>query len=560
MKYSISIYISCTAALILLCTACAKRPLTSPLFRQSGRVRIYLPTQKEEQAATLAEHVDYHTQIDTLNKSKSSSTDSKKNADIKSYNLDPFTIVAQRPSVKISTIRNGRINLSFLLTLPQHFLDERYQIVLSPKLINGDKELTLPPLVLQGKQFKQKQEAEYAKYQAFEQSIVPAHKLDSAYFDKALHQSFIAQLQKSYLKSYEQDFKLQLSYDRWLRIMQERMIDYQARVEGAYDANLASKRLKMLREAYQLNLYGEDSSRLVQSFDSIYTTQRREQTIAKKLRHLELRDVPPAYRTLHKYKLNLDSLRNKSLTEEDSLTVAQHTYRYKAIAHNNAKDKNRDIFHKHLISLRKVEPSHRTDSITLGRDFTYLYSEDIPVTEDLQRRLRLTLETRVVATDQSTWWQASRDTLSYVVSGMNDLVDPKQIERLSGQEFAEYKHALERLAVRDYRGALDIFNRYPDYNAALCLIALGYNKQAETFLDYLKPANGKVDYLKAIVQLRLGNEEQAQTFLLSAARKDPQMGFRSEIDPEFAPLYKHKPKLLQQVLHISSGDDAPEDL
>lgn len=549
-----------TMALVAL-ASCAKKPLTSALFRQSGRAHIYLPTQKEERVGVLAERVDYQTKVDTIrpanNQTTNSSIDDK---GMKSFDLDAFTVVANRPKVKISTIRNGRINLSFLMTLPKAFMDERYQVVLTPTLINGDQKMPMPPMVLQGRQFKAKQDAEYARYGDFEKSIIDSAKYDSVYFDKKRHDAFITRLQQAYLSSYERDYSLQMRYDKWKQTMESRQIDHKARVTGAYDTRDMNKRLAMLREAYNLDLYGEDSVALRRKFDSIYTAERREKYIDKRARKIELNEVPRSFRTLYKYNLTIDSLRNKSVTERDSLDVAKHTYKHKAIAQNEAKRNNKDTFRSHLIHLKKIENAHAVDSLIPGKDFVYLYSEDIPVTEDLKRRLQVVIETRVTAIDRSTWWQDGRDSLAFIVSGMNDLVDRSQIERLSGEQREEYQQALDRLAVRDYNGAFAIFNRYPDYNVAVCLIAMGYNTQAEQFLEYLKPANGKVDYLKSIVQLRLGKTDAAKQYLLSAAKKDPQMGFRSETDPEFSAYYASNPDVLKQVLEISAGDDPAEDL
>lgn len=558
IKYSLGAIACASIAL----ASCAKRPLTSALFEQSGRAHIYLPTQKEERSAIIAERVSYQTKVDTIrpNHNKANNSSHDEDPSMKTRELDLFTVIADRPKVKISTVRNGRINLSFLTTMPSAFMDERYQVVLYPTLINGDKRIAMPPLVLQGSKFREVQDAEYAKYAKFEESIIDSTKYDSIYFDRKRHDSFITNLQRSYLDSYTRDYDLQIRYDRWKQNMEQRYIDYNARVAGAYDSRTATGHLEALRKAYDLDLYGDDSTQIRRYADSLYTTERRSNTIASKSRTIRLDEVPRAFRTLYKYNLTLDSIRNKSVTEQDSIDVARHTYKYRDIARNEAKRDNKATIKGHMVYLKRIDSAHRVETIAPGQDYAYLYSEDIAVTEDLQRKLQIVVDTRVTALDRSTWWQAGRDTLSYIVSGMNDLVDLSQAKRLSGSDLEEYEQGLKRLAVRDYYGALEIFNRYPDYNAAVCLLALGHNTQAEKFLEYLKPANGKVDYLKAITQLRLGNKSKAKEMLLSAARKDPQMGYRSEIDPEFANLFHEDPALLKQILDISGGDDALEDI
>lgn len=557
MKKSNIYTISLCSALILLFSGCAKRPITSALFKQSSRPHIYLPSKKEERI--LAERVEYKTTVDTIRRANQA-LETDLNDGIKNHDLKEVTVVAERPKVKISTVRNGKINLSFLMQVPKAFMDERYQVVLRPKLLNGDKLIDMPPLVLQGSKFKEAQEKQYAKYADFEKAIIDPSKYDSVYFDQKRHDRFMTNLQSKYLSSYEADYNLQLRYNRWKRIMEERYLDHKARVSGAYDAKIADKALKAMAQAYDLDLYGEDSAQLLRRYDSLYTAERRTKTLEKKVRSIRLKDVPKSFRTLYQYNLTIDSLRNKSVTEQDSLNVAKHTYKHKAIAHNQSKRENKDTFLSHMVQLKRIEHPHLLDALTPGKDYSHIYSEDIDVTEDLQRKLRVFVETRVTAIDLSTWWQVSRDTLSFIVSGMNDMVDTKLIERLTPEQQNEYQQGLDRLAVRDYRGALEIFNRYPDYNAAVCLIALGYNKQAEKFLEYLTPSNGKTDYLKAIVQLRLGNKDKAKELLLSATRKEAQMAYRAEIDPEFTALFGEEPNLLKQLLEISHGGDEAEEV
>ncbi len=555
-KFQIYLSAFCAVSIFLL-SGCAKKPITSALFKQSSRPHIYLPSKKEERV--LAERVEYQTKVDTIRRSNNLA-EKDLNDGIKSHDLKEVTVVADRPKVKISTVRNGKINLSFLMQVPKAFMDERYQVVLRPKLLNGDKVIDMPPLVLQGRKFKEEQDKQYAKYADFEKAIIDPSKYDSVYFDQKRHDRFMTNLQSKYLSSYESDYNLQLRYDRWKRIMEERQLDYKARVSGAYDAKVANKALDAMAKAYDLDLYGQDSAKLRRRYDSLYTAERRTKVLAKRVRPIRLQDIPKSFRTLYQYNLTIDSLRNKSVTEQDSLSVAKHTYKHKAIAQNESKRENKDTFMSHLVQLKRVESPHLLDALTPGKDYNHIYSEDIEVTEDLQRKLRVLVETRVVATDRSTWWQASRDTLSFIVSGMNDMVDTKLIERLTPEQQAEYQQGLDRLAVRDYRGALDIFNRYPDYNAAVCLIAMGYNTQAEKFLEYLTPSNGKTDYLKAIVQLRLGNQDKAKELLISATRKDAQMAYRAEIDPEFTSLLAQEPGLIKQLLEISHGGDEAEEV
>ena len=100
--------------------------------------------------------------------------------------------------------------------------------------------------------------------------------------------------------------------------------------------------------------------------------------------------------------------------------------------------------------------------------------------------------------------QRGVDTLTFVISGINDLVDATLIDRLNEkpEAAAEYKLGLERMAARDYRGALEYLRKYSDYNGALALAGMEEDERALMVLNQLG-ANGKVEYLKAICLTRL---------------------------------------------------------
>ena len=129
------------------------------------------------------------------------------------------------------------------------------------------------------------------------------------------------------------------------------------------------------------------------------------------------------------------------------------------------------------------------------------------------------VDSRISAIDQSTWMQRGVDTLTFVISGINDLVDATLIDRLNEkpEAAAEYKLGLERMAARDYRGALEYLRKYPDYNGALALAGMEEDERALMVLNQLG-ANGKVEYLKAICLTRLSRHEEAKAALLRAVK------------------------------------------
>lgn len=536
----------------LLLSSCSKKPITRRLFFQTGRAQIFLPTDKEEKAAMLAEQVTFTTQVDTIRKANNP-LDQEEGQD-KTISLNAFTVTADRPKVKISTIRNGRINLTFLTKVPASFMDDRWQVVLTPTLLNGAERRQLPPIVLQGKDFRTVQDSAYARYERFLSSIVDTEAYDSTFFDHKKHSAFMTNLQSEYYISYKRDFRLQKNYDRWMRIMQRRQMGFNARTAGRYDTQVHDKALNMLTEAYMTGLYGGDSAQLKQDFARQYNDSVRTATLERRTLKLERWQVPNAYRFLYDNKLTMDSLRNASVTDRDSLQVAQHTYDYKKIAKNESKRDNKDVYRKHIIGFERIEAAALNKEIETGKEFSYLYSQDIEVTKELERKLYIVLDTRVTGKDQSSWHQVGLDTLSFIVSGINDLMEKNLIDRLSGQDREKYQQGLDRLAVRDYSGALEYLSDYPDFNGAIALAGMGYNEQSLKLIEYL-PATGKVDYLRALVLARMKRGEEAKPYLISAAKKDLQLAYKADIEPEFIPLIASDASLKQKLAEITEGLD-----
>lgn len=68
--------------------------------------------------------------------------------------------------------RNGKINVEFVVTVPETFLHRDWQLVLDPQLQKGSDTMRLDPLVYSGDRFREMQEREYARYGRYRSRIV----------------------------------------------------------------------------------------------------------------------------------------------------------------------------------------------------------------------------------------------------------------------------------------------------------------------------------------------------------------------------------------------------
>lgn len=102
---------------------------------------------------------------------------------------------------------------------------------------------------------------------------------------------------------------------------------------------------------------------------------------------------------------------------------------------------------------------------------------------------------------------------------------------------SDYEEGIRLLQDREYWKAIEILANYPDYNAALCLVCLGYNSKAYDLLTNLTPT-GNTEYLLAILCSRMQKEREAMSHLLKSYELDSSKVYRSQLDPEVTALIR----------------------
>lgn len=126
---------------------------------------------------------------------------------------------------------------------------------------------------------------------------------------------------------------------------------------------------------------------------------------------------------------------------------------------------------------------------------------------------------------------------------------------LKVEEREGYAEGLRLLQEREYWKAIQILSNYPDYNAALALLCMGYNEKAKEVLDRLEETGG-TEYLRAILNVRAGDDDQAIAHLLRACELDQSKIYRAPLDTEIRDLIRrHNIDLNSQL----DSSDVPVD-
>ena len=191
-----------------------------------------------------------------------------------------------------------------------------------------------------------------------------------------------------------------------------------------------------------------------------------------------------------------------------------------------------------MVSAPYRPDAHYSSTITPGKAYSYRYSRTYPVTAGLNN-LKLTLGGTITATDRSYYKIQRVDTLSYVISSMDELADGTLLgnPNFTAEQRTEYMHALKLLRNREYQRALNVLSDYNDYNTAVALTCLGYDCRAYNMLATL-PQTANTHYLAAILCSRLKQTQAAVDHLMEACRLDPSKINRAQRDPEISKMIR----------------------
>ncbi len=559
-KYIKSSILLLALMIIVILNSCSKGitssdTLTSSLYMQHKRIEAFLPTDKEEKAlsTTINEVVKYQQKIDTIRpeKKKEENTDDE----VKSFALQEVSVVADRPKIKISNIRNGMVTLKFMISVPKIFANKDWRVLLSPKLINGDKTHNMKPVVLFGENFAKEQESQYNKFAKFDSTFVDKSKYDSLFFDNKKHTKYMKDLESLYLNEYELEYKNLMDYIQWRKTMEERNAYFNIIYQAKYRQGLHNKALSLLSKKYKEDLFGDDTTNTSQKYKDVL--DKLSDSIASKEKYnlIKENNVLPKFKRFYENNITPENIEFKTVSEKDSLNFAKHTYKEKDIVKNELIHNDKDRYFDNMVFLKKIDSAKMEIKLAPDSALTLLYTEDIPVTEDLSKKLFITMDTRVLAIDRSSWAQKGIDTLSFVVTGLNDLADDSLLEAYKYNEkyYNDYKAGLDRLKVRDYTGALTILRYYPDYNATIALFALGMNDKALELVNKI-PQTGKSLYLKSMILVRLNQIDEAKNTLKEAVRKESFLGYKADAEPELAKLFEDE-KFKTEIQEIADGLD-----
>jgi hypothetical protein len=516
--------------IIYSCHTQRQTMMTEHLFMQYKRVNITYPVDRayERGGAILSEQVTYSTHPEEISEADEIEDTTRVDTN-KVYNLSGVTVASK---IRFTSVREGHVNINFVVHVPKELISHDYRMQLTPELMYEDTTVLLENVVLLGKNFIEKQQQDYQDFDAYAATIIPKDEYDKAFLDQEGINKDMRRRQDLYWELYTKERDRVVSYWKWYNKTQARYNYFNARREMKY---------RNLYHRYQREGNYAAIVKMTQKQDTVGTSQAYYKKFQKRIkknpyfkinRKIVEKTVPKKYRDLFLSGIRQTEVQNYAVTELDSINIAQHRYFFDDIVMNEMKDSLRNEVFKDEVPYSHLENVKYSITLNEPQDFTYLYTQEYPV-EPGMKALRIHLKGRIDAVDNSGYTLPQTDTLSYLIASLEELTDSTLLQQNAAD--ATYREGFEKLANRDYLGAMKVLGDYNDYNMALSLACQGYNQQAYALLKR-QPQTALALYLNAIVSSRLGLKPEAVTSLEKACELDTSLIYRCMRDEEIRKL------------------------
>lgn len=448
------------------------------------------------------------------------------------YTLSQVTVTSK---ARFTPIREGSVQLDFAIRIPKEYLSDDYRITVTPELIYGDSIVKLADVLLRGKNFIRMQEEDYKRYEEYLASIVDSTDYLNAFVDYGGIEMELEQRRAAALVEYQAKWALVTEYWDWRNRTEDEFILYNDHAQQLERQKLAAARREYLLERQRKFAAGGDTIPLWKKYQRKCESIRRSTPVK---REITLAAVPQKYRQIYMANLKPEDVAAQMPGARDSLGLIDNYLMTEEIRANELRQARKDAVFRKMVPYPYREDAQHSATIVPAYNFNYRYSTVRTVNAG-QKNFRLTLKGQILATDRSVYHFNETDTLTFVISSLDELADRSLVNNaaFTAEQRSDYAQALKFLRDREYAAALRILNEFTDYNTVLALTCLGYNEQAYGLVVQL-PKTGDTEYLAAILARRLKQKQQAAEHLSQAFTLDPDKRFRAPKDPEITALMK----------------------
>lgn len=353
-----------------------------------------------------------------------------------SIQLSEVTVIAKLKSVPE---RFGKVDIDFIVTVPETLIDKDWQLNLTPLLIKKDKHIPFDDVVITGGEFDKERMKGYAKYAGYLSGIIPDSLFNDRFVNMKKYYKYLRNYEKSELRRVHKDSMDYVKYKRYIDRLNSRYEIFNRKMYNSKAWLARQLGFEDIKERYEL--FHQDTT-----YVSRFYSKRYEQLVNLIPQFHLLREITDStiISKYRKEKYRSEFVNNyRFLTPADSSILLTKFYRSKQIERNDKLIAEKELMFAKLVKFPK-NLNARLDTVIFNQGkFEYYYHQEIATDEDT-KRMQLYMNGTARTIRGESYLLPTSDTLIYSVSSMIQFLDMsprymrKIIERKASSSLKAY--------------------------------------------------------------------------------------------------------------------------
>ena len=329
--------------------------------------------------------------------------------------LKEVTVTAKMKNVPE---RFGKVDVDFIVSVPEELINSKWQLNLTPHLIKADQISDFEDLVISGDDFRKLQQKQYAEFDRYLSKIIPDSLFDEYFVKTGAFHRYIANYNKSELGKVRKDSLDHAGYSKYKSRLNKRYEFFNQKMY--HNRNWLKKQMGFLGIKERYEYFDQDTIHIA----SVYNKRYKQIVNILPMFHL-LREFSPEY-TLWKYRKDKYTIGfvndYKPVTTSDSVFLKKRFLKDRQITKNQSLIDNKHIAFAEMVKFPKNEKA-RLDTVIYNKGkFEYYYKQQVMADED-SRRMKIYLDGYAQSIYRDSHLLPHSDTLDYIVSSMIQFLD-----------------------------------------------------------------------------------------------------------------------------------------
>jgi outer membrane protein OmpA-like peptidoglycan-associated protein len=385
-----------------------------------SRANIHLPVQSVKETKEKVRDKKLPSVIDMKDRFGNKTTyvqtekDSTGNRQL-SVQLKEVTVTAKMKNVPE---RFGKVDVDFIVSVPEELISSKWQLNLTPHLIKADNISDFEDLVISGDEFRKLQQKQYAEFDKYLSKIIPDSLFDEYFVKTGAFHRYIDRYNRSEFMRVRKDSLDHAGYSRYKVKLNKRYEFFNRKMYRNKSWLKKQMGFSGIKERYEY--FDQDTMHIA----TVYNKRYNQIVNLMPMFHL-LREFSEEY-TLWKYRKDKYAVGfindYKPVTTADSVFLKKRFLKDRQIAKNRSLIDNKHIAFAEMIKFPKNEKA-RLDTVIYNKGrFEYYYRQQVMADED-SRRMKIYLDGFAQSVSGDSHLLPHSDTLDYIVSSMIQFLD-----------------------------------------------------------------------------------------------------------------------------------------